>query len=129
MLALVYMKDSPKSLSKVHSHWWWLCRKIEFCTWKFALSVGRLNGVINLVMVFEELFHVTSPFCSHDKMNQEIRLFHEHELSCPDVVVCSSRRAHEAPIPYMPHLRRVSGFHLFAQWIFLFVARTHVTIV
>ena len=38
---------------------------------------GRLNGVVSLVTVFEELFNVTSLFWSRDKVNREIRLFHE----------------------------------------------------
>ena len=43
----------------------------------FDNLVGRLNGVVSLVTVFEELSHVTSPFWSRDKVNRGIRLFHE----------------------------------------------------
>ena len=53
-------------------------------------AVGRLNEVVSLVTVFEELYQVTSPFWSRDKVNRGIRLFHEEVFSRTNVVVHSS---------------------------------------
>ena len=38
---------------------------------------GRLNGVVILVTVFEELSYVMSPFWSHNKVKWGNRFFHE----------------------------------------------------
>ena len=68
-------------------------------------------------------------FWSRDKVNREIRLFHEQVMSSPDVVVHSSQRTPLACLLYIPDLRRVSGSHILAEWTFLFVLWTHVTLV
>ena len=56
-------------------------------TWNFAFvfcfniysvnydNVERLNGVISLVTVFEELSHIMSLFWSRNKVNRKICLF------------------------------------------------------
>ena len=49
-------------------------------------TVGRLNGVVSLVTVFEELSLVTSPSCSRNKANSGIPLFYEQDFK-------SSRRS------------------------------------
>ena len=45
-----------------------------------VIIVGRLNGMVSLVTVFEELSNVMSLFWSCDKVNEEIRLFHEQDF-------------------------------------------------
>ena len=81
---------------------------------KYGL-VSRRNGVISLVTVFEESSHVTNSFWLRDKVNQKIRLFHEHALIRVDVVICTAR---QAPILYIPDLRRVSDFHMLLYGLF-----------
>ena len=61
-------------------------RKIQIflACYVFVFSlVRRLNGVVSLFTVCEELFHPASLFWSHDDGNRGIRLFHEQffELS------------------------------------------------
>ena len=41
------------------------------------ITVGRLNEVVSLVTVFEELTHVTSPFWSRDKVDREIHILYK----------------------------------------------------
>ena len=42
--------------------------------------VERLNGLISLVTMFEELFHVVSLFWLRDKANPGINLFYEQDF-------------------------------------------------
>ena len=56
--------------------------------------VGRLNEVVSLVSVFEELSFIPSPFGSRDKVNQGIRSFHEQVLRRAGVVIRLPQRAH-----------------------------------
>ena len=77
------------------------------------MTVRRLNRVVSLVRVFEELSHVTSPFWSSDKVNPGICLFHEQDLRRADHGGSLLSGEHMRTSSYIPDLRRVSGFHLF----------------
>ena len=79
--------------------------------------------------VFDELPLVTSPFWSHDKLNRGFRSFTNRTLEEQAWWFAHHQWVHSVSLPYFPNLRRVSGFHLFAVWIFLFVPWTLVTLV
>ena len=64
---------TPEKSQKILSPFFLVCISIYNHVW-------RLNGVISLVTVFEELFDVTSSFWLRDKVNQEICLFHERNF-------------------------------------------------
>ena len=102
---------------------------LYYIHYSYYSPVGRVNGVISLVIVFEKLFHILSPFRLCDKVNWEICLFHKQDFKRGDVVICTSWQAHEASLLNIPDLRRVSSLHLFAVWTFLFVPWTLVILV
>ena len=114
------------------------CSCIHFSTHKMQLlsflyyvtilwilsTVWRLNGVFFLVLVFEELFHVTSPFWSRDNANPGIHLFYEKNFisSRPSRSLLGSI-VHGAS-PFYKNWELVSCFNIFALWTFLHVPWT-----
>ena len=96
---------------------------------KYIGNDEKLNGVVSLVIVFEELSHVTSSFWSRARWNRESVSFTNRIWKKETRWFVSQRRAQRTPLLYIPDLGRVSGFHLFVLWTFLFVPWTLVTLV
>ena len=83
--------------------------------------VGRLNRVVYLVIVFNELSRVTSPFWSRNKLNRGIRLFGE----AIDVVVPLLGSDSQEAIPFYLTWEAVCGFHCFAVETCIYIPWTH----
>ena len=77
--------------------------------------VGRLNGVVSLVTVIEELSNVTSPFWSCDKSNPKSLSFTNRTSEAADVVVRYSAASHIIPPLCFIDLSSCSSI---ALWLF-----------
>ena len=86
----------------VFNEYWWF--------WERHEGAGRLNGVVSLVTVFEQLSHVTSPFWSCDKVNWGIHLFEEQDLRTADLVICSSAVSKWCLSPLSSRLEKIKWF-------------------
>ena len=49
----VWHAGSCSLLVKMHSKWWWLCLKIVFCNWEFALSKSVIVLFVSAVVFLE----------------------------------------------------------------------------
>ena len=89
-------------------------------------AVGRLNVVVPLVRVFEELSLVKSPFWSRDKVNRGIHFFHEQDFrSSWRSRFYPHQRLYSASLRYLPNLKRESDFHLYVVLTIIHVPWTH----
>ena len=89
------------------------------------LGIGRLNGVVSLVTMFEEFSHVMSPFWSYDKANSVIHLFYAQDFRNARRSRFASQQRRTWCLSILPDQRSISGIHLFVVWSFLHVPQTH----
>ena len=85
------------------------------------ITLLRLNGVVSLVTVFEELSHVSNLFWSRDKVNRGISLFDEQNLRRADVVVSLLNSEHMLPPSVNVQTWEEQAVSIFLQYELVFM--------